>query len=99
MKYIYYIGRVRGRGSRDKEVGVALGVLAGLEVTRDAADGELESGLGRPRHRLGRLRLAVDGDASGGIHRRFVFGGGSDAVGDDEGEDDEDVARAAPPAR
>jgi hypothetical protein len=50
-----------------------LRVLACLEVTRDTANGELEPGLGRPRHRLGcGLRLAAAA-ASGGTHRRFAW--------------------------
>jgi hypothetical protein len=46
----------------------ALRVLAGLEVPRDAADGELEPSLGRPRHRLGRWLRLPTAAASGGTH-------------------------------
>jgi hypothetical protein len=53
-------GEVDGGSAAD-----ALGVLARLEVARDAADGELEAGLGRPRHRLGALWLAP---AAAGTH-------------------------------
>ena len=61
-------GEVHGGAGAD-----ALGVLAGLEVPRDAADGELQPGLGGPRHRLGRrLRLPA---AAGGTHRRFALVG------------------------
>jgi len=49
-------GEVDGRAAAD-----ALGVLARLEVARDAADGELQAGLGRPRHRFGALGLAPAG--------------------------------------
>jgi hypothetical protein len=53
-------GEVDGRAGAD-----ALRVLAGLEEARDAADGELQPGLGRPRDRLGPLRLAP---SSAGTH-------------------------------
>lgn len=57
-------GEVDGRAPAD-----ALGVLARLEVARDAADGELQPGLGRPRHRLGALGLAP---AAAGTHLPLV---------------------------
>jgi hypothetical protein len=56
-------GEVDGRTTAD-----ALGVLAGLEVARDAADGELQPGLGRPRQSLGPLGLAP---AAAGTHIRL----------------------------
>ena len=56
-------GEVDGGAGAD-----ALRVLAGLEVAGDAADGELEPGLGRPRHRLRRLRLAAAAASLRGTH-------------------------------
>lgn len=47
-----------------------LGVLAGLEVAREAANGELQAGFGRPRHGLGALGLALA--ATGGTHPRLA---------------------------
>jgi hypothetical protein len=57
-------GEVDGRAGAD-----ALRVLPGLEEPRDAAHGELQPGLGRPRHRLRALRLAP---SSAGTHLRRV---------------------------
>ena len=62
-------GEVDGGAAAD-----ALGVLAGLEVARDAADGELQPGLGRPRHGLGALGLAPAAD---GTHPRRLFSSGT----------------------
>lgn len=63
-------GEVHGGAGAD-----ALRILAGLEVPRDAADGELEPSLGGPRYRLGRWLRLPAAAASGGTHRRFAFGG------------------------
>ena len=63
-------GEVHGGPGAD-----ALRVLAGLEVPRDAPDGELQPSLGGPRHRLGRWLRLPAAAASCGTHRRFAFGG------------------------